>query len=191
MRRYELCAIGLQHTPAKQSMLTSICTIPRIIYGVLPVMETNKIRMDYIETELAKRHKQQMPADTANPNISAANQARSDVLSTTVALQREPASLGKLHEIDLGQETKLQNIARTEAATKRLVGDDRGASPAYEDSTPSIAASGKDGKPWRNRKRRNSEDIERDRLVEEVLRESKCMSCVLELQGLCGLLAHC
>ncbi|RHZ71171.1 hypothetical protein CDV55_108585 [Aspergillus turcosus] len=119
------------------------------------------------------KHIQQMPADNANSNISATSQASSDVPSTTVALQREPASLGKLHEIDLGQETKLQNIARTEAATRRLVGDDRGASPAYEDSTSSIAASGKDGKPWRNRKRRNSEDIERDRLVEEVLRESK------------------
>ncbi|KAF7116083.1 hypothetical protein CNMCM5793_004004 [Aspergillus hiratsukae] len=119
------------------------------------------------------KHIQQMPADTANSNISATGQASSAIPSTTVALQREPASLGKLHEIDLGQETKLQNIARTEAATRRLVGDDRGASPAYEDSIPSIAASGKDGKPWRNRKRRNSEDIERDRLVEEVLRESK------------------
>ncbi|RHZ49902.1 telomere length and silencing 1 family protein [Aspergillus thermomutatus] len=119
------------------------------------------------------KHIQQMPDDTAGSNDSATSLASSDSLSTTVALQREPASLGKLHEIDLGQETKLQNIARTEAATRRLVGDDRSASPAHEDSTSSIAASGKDGRPWRNRKRRNSEDIERDRLVEEVLRESK------------------
>ncbi|KAG2024931.1 hypothetical protein GB937_003153 [Aspergillus fischeri] len=119
------------------------------------------------------KHIQQMPANTTDSNISTTSQASSDGLSTTVALQREPASLGKLHEIDLGQEAKLQNIARTEAATRRLVGDDRDVSPANEDSTSSIAASGKDGRPWRNRKRRNSEDIERDRLVEEVLRESK------------------
>ncbi|KAF4216009.1 hypothetical protein CNMCM8980_005821 [Aspergillus fumigatiaffinis] len=119
------------------------------------------------------KHIQQMPANTTDSNISTTSQASSDDLSTTVALQREPASLGKLHEIDLGQEAKLQNIARTEAATRRLVGDDRDASPAHEDSTSSIAASGKDGRLWRNRKRRNSEDIERDRLVEEVLRESK------------------
>jgi hypothetical protein len=154
------------------------------------VIETNKIRMDYIETELAKRHRQQTSADTGDSNISATGQASSDIPSTTVALQREPASLGKLHEIDLGQETKLQNIARTEAATRRLVEDDRGASPAHEDPTSSIAPSGKDGRPWRNRKRRNSEDIERDRLVEEVLRESKCMSYVLVLK-VCRLLAHC
>ena len=31
----------------------------------------------------------------------------------------------------------------------------------------------KDGKPWRGRRRRNSEDIKRDKLVEEVLRESR------------------
>ncbi|GAQ06963.1 hypothetical protein ALT_4284 [Aspergillus lentulus] len=119
------------------------------------------------------KHIQQMPANTTDLSISTTSQASSDGLSTTVALQREPASLGKLHEIDLGQEAKLQNIARTEAATRRLVGDDRDASPAHEDSTSNIAASGKDGRPWRNRRRRNNEDIERDRLVEEVLRESK------------------
>lgn len=118
-----------------------------------------------------------MPANTTDSNTSTTSQASSDGLSTTVALQREPASLGKLHEIDLGQEAKLQNIARTEAATRRLAGDDRDVLPAHEDSTSSISTSGKDGRPWRNRKRRNSEDIERDRLVEEVLRESKCMSC--------------
>ncbi|PKX98543.1 telomere length and silencing 1 family protein [Aspergillus novofumigatus IBT 16806] len=136
-------------------------------------VDVDKHMMAYIETEMAKRHRQQMPANTTDLNISTTSQASSDGLSTTVALQREPASLGKLHEIDLGQEAKLQNIARTEAATRRLVGDDRDASPAHEDSTSSTAASGKDGRPWRNRKRRNSEDIERDRLVEEVLRESK------------------
>lgn len=126
---------------------------------------------------MAKRHRHQMPANTTDSNTSTTSQASSDGLSTTVALQREPASLGKLHEIDLGQEAKLQNIARTEAATRRLAGDDRDVLPAHEDSTSSISTSGKDGRPWRNRKRRNSEDIERDRLVEEVLRESKCMSC--------------
>lgn len=139
--------------------------------------------MAYIETEMAKRHRHQMPANTTDSNTSTTSQASSDGLSTTVALQREPASLGKLHEIDLGQEAKLQNIARTEAATRRLAGDDRDVLPAHEDSTSSISTSGKDGRPWRNRKRRNSEDIERDRLVEEVLRESKCMSCTRTLKS--------
>uniref|UniRef100_A0A093VLQ4 Uncharacterized protein n=1 Tax=Talaromyces marneffei PM1 TaxID=1077442 RepID=A0A093VLQ4_TALMA len=80
---------------------------------------------------------------------------------TNAFSKREPATLGKLHEIDLGQETKLQNIARTEAATRRMAGE----------SPDAVEEVGK-SKSWRNR-RRNREDIERDRLVEEVLRESK------------------
>ena len=35
---------------------------------------------------------------------------------------------------------------------------------------------GRDGKPWRGRKRRGSEDIKRDKLVEDVLRENRCKS---------------
>ncbi|GAB1202783.1 hypothetical protein APSETT445_001404 [Aspergillus pseudonomiae] len=87
--------------------------------------------------------------------------------------QREPASLGKLHEIDLGQETKLQNIARTEAATRKLAGDDEYEHLKHDDSLFKAAPVGKDERLWRRQKRRTSEDIERDRLVEEVLRESK------------------
>jgi len=85
--------------------------------------------------------------------------------------QREPATLGKLHEIDLGHENKLQNIARTAAATRRLAGGEN--VDSEDDSASTKPRIGKDGKPWRGRRRRNSEDIERDRLVEEVLRESK------------------
>lgn len=85
------------------------------------------------------------------------------LLSTANLPEREPAALGKLHEIDLGQEAKLHNIARTEEATKRMHGDD---------VEPQIKCPSSD-LPSRYRKRRTSEDIERDRLVEEVLRESK------------------
>lgn len=41
---------------------------------------------------------------------------------------------------------------------------------------------GKNGKPRRTRRRRNSDDMKRDKLVEEVLRESKrekCSGCML------------
>ncbi|KAJ6135963.1 hypothetical protein N7512_001123 [Penicillium capsulatum] len=85
--------------------------------------------------------------------------------------ERVPASLGKLHEIDLGQEAKLHNIARTEAATRRLAGDETEAT-AGEAAAPSEHVSLEDRR-WRHRKRRTSADIQRDRLVEEVLRESK------------------
>lgn len=126
--------------------------------------------MEYIESELAKRyHRNQTieePAQSAHVAGETMNRQ-----SGSQFPQREPAALGKLHEIDLGQEAKLQNIARTEAATRRLAGNK---SPSPEEEAQSKKTRlGKDGKPWRNRRRRNSEDIERDRLVEEVLRESK------------------
>ncbi|CAI7568072.1 unnamed protein product [Penicillium pancosmium] len=84
--------------------------------------------------------------------------------------EREPASLGKLHEIDLGQEAKLRNIERTEAATR---GFGSGESQIDRDRPgPGPGTAEDSGKSRRNR-RRTSADIERDRLVEEVLRESK------------------
>ncbi|EED23596.1 conserved hypothetical protein [Talaromyces stipitatus ATCC 10500] len=127
-------------------------------------VDVDKHMMEYIESEMARRQNlTQAERETSTAgrlDKSNANDSFSNAFS-----KREPATLGKLHEIDLGQETKLQNIARTEAATRRMAGE----SPDAVDESPSL---GQNGKPWRNR-RRNSKDIERDRLVEEVLRESK------------------
>lgn len=117
--------------------------------------------MEYIESELARR-KNRTQANEENSATGRLNQSDTNDSFSNAFSKREPATLGKLHEIDLGHETKLQNIARTEAATRRMAGEYPGA----------VEEVGRNGKPWRHR-RRNSEDIERDRLVEEVLRESK------------------
>lgn len=130
---------------------------------------TNKIRMNYIESEMAKRYRH-VPTDPPDFSMYHANETAGRQPPSELP-QREPASLGKLHEIDLGQEAKLRNIARTEAATKRLTTDGE---IVTSDQEAAPAPPTKDEKPRRNRKRRNSEDLERDRLVEEVLRESKC-----------------
>lgn len=130
-------------------------------------METNKIRMAYIESEMAKRFQHNLPSDKLDSDTRETGDRHAPAPSLNLP-QRQPASLGKLHEIDLGQETKLQNIARTEAATKHLAKDE-GPPQGTDEAGPSRDAAG-----WRNRKRRTSEDIERDRLVEEILRESKC-----------------
>jgi hypothetical protein len=147
--------------------------VDRHMYELIPpscsnvgAMRTNKIRMEYIDAEMAKRYKRS-PLPEGSPADQPDSQPMSDARSTQGQQQeRLPASLGKLHEIDLGQETKLQNIARTEAAARRLAGD--------EDSSggPTDRVEAR-GKSWRNRKRRTSADVERDRLVEEILRESK------------------
>ncbi|CAK48903.1 hypothetical protein AnigIFM59636_010573 [Aspergillus niger] len=136
-------------------------------------MATNKIRMDFIESEMAKRYRRDMPTEIAMHDTPSATEPKAAALSSADLPQRGPASLGKLHEIDLGHETKLQNIARTEAATKRLAGDGGQTPPTEQSPGPKMAPANGDQKTWRNRKRRTSEDIERDRLVEEVLRESK------------------
>ncbi|PYH90678.1 hypothetical protein BO71DRAFT_387179 [Aspergillus ellipticus CBS 707.79] len=132
-------------------------------------VDVDKHMMAYIESEMAKRYRRNMSTEPTGPPTG----ETTTVLSTNDLPQREPASLGKLHEIDLGHETTLQNIARTQAATRRLAGDDDHAPLAEPDPVSRMAVVGKDQRSWRNRKRRTSEDVERDRLVEEVLRESK------------------
>ncbi|KAJ5653575.1 hypothetical protein N7490_000578 [Penicillium lividum] len=128
---------------------------------------TNKIRMAYIDSEMAKRSKLSPLLDNSEASQSAETNNTSE--ASIPDQQRAPASLGKLHEIDLGQETTMQNIARTEAARRRIAGDEE--SPNFGEPERH-GRSGAD-KAWRNRKQRTSADIERDRLVEQVMRESR------------------
>ncbi|KAF9634598.1 hypothetical protein BFW01_g5493 [Lasiodiplodia theobromae] len=74
--------------------------------------------------------------------------------------QRQPAGMGKLMEIDLGPEAVQRNIERTEEATRRLQNGEL----LEQEMQP---------KGRRGRKRRTSEDIRRDKLVEEILKESR------------------
>ena len=83
-------------------------------------------------------------------------------------VERQPAALGKLHEVDLGPDATLRNIALTEAAQRKL----GGVEPELDSQTGKIRLR-RDGKPYGWRKRRNSDAIKRDKLVEEVMRESR------------------
>jgi hypothetical protein len=74
--------------------------------------------------------------------------------------------MGKLQEVDLGPDA----AARSQQAWEQLQGG-----PSEKESTGKVRL-GRDGKPRRQPKRRNSDDIRRDQMVEAVLRESKCMS---------------
>lgn len=76
---------------------------------------------------------------------------------------RLAAGQGKLEEVDLGPEAK----ARTEQAWKRLDGTE----PAEDPKEKSKAA--RYGYQGRKPKRRNSDAIRREQLVEQVLRETK------------------
>jgi hypothetical protein len=149
--------------------------VPSIsILNTVKQAETNEIRMEYIESELAKR-RQAVAAGSSTMSISTTTipgeVAYEQGSERTV--QKQPASLGKLHEIDLGPDATMKNIARTEAAARRLDGEEM---PVEENRGEKKPRLGRNGKPWRSRRRRNSDDVKRDELVEEVLRESKCMS---------------
>ena len=120
--------------------------------------------MAYIDSELTKRRHMH----PTSSNLSAKANGNSTASTIDVVVQRQPAALGKLQEVDLGPDAASLNAARTEVAKRRLEGGN-----AEPEEAPGKVRLGKDGKPRRARRRRNSDDVKRDKLVEEVLRESK------------------
>lgn len=153
---------------------------------------TDEGRMAYIDSELAKRRFEGAQAlvqdprqgsDFSGPEMNGAGRHDGQGESNKgVEVQRQPAALGKLLEIDLGDEARSRNVQRTEQARRRLDGEE------VEDETTQGGKTGKvrlgrDGKPWRGRKRRASDDVKRDKLVEEVLRENRCKSSFLPFRS--------
>ena len=126
--------------------------------------------MAYIDSELAKRRQGHDTSSFTSNGQSIEGLSLGGTL-IDAGIHKQPAALGKLHEIDLGPDATLKNIARTEAAQRRLEGGE----VEMEERTGKVRLR-KDGKPWRVRRRRNSEDIKRDKLVEEVMKESRRMS---------------
>jgi hypothetical protein len=116
----------------------------------------------YVDSQIAKQRLGNDQASFSNAGVEA---MRREVPESGngyhTALHRQPAALGKLQEIDLGPDAKARNIKQTEAATT-----------APEESGP-VQMTGR----GRRRKRRTSEDIRRDKLVEEVLRENRRKLC--------------
>ncbi|KAI9850333.1 MAG: hypothetical protein M1838_005838 [Thelocarpon superellum] len=150
------------------------------------VADVNKHMIAFIDAELAKRRRGDLSQSSASAVPDEADASHRDGMNappnpspsgTRDHLQRQPASLGKLHEIDLGPNATLSNIARTEAARRRMEGQMmEGEEDEEEKAGKRKIRIGKDGKPYRPKRRqarRTSEDMRRDRLVEEVLRESR------------------
>lgn len=123
------------------------------------------VRMAYIDSEISKiRAGETVPTDSAEDTALTHN-------GKTGTIQRQPASIGKITEIDLGPEAALKNESLTDVARRRLLGE----VIEEEDARPQKVRLGRDGKPIRRRKRwrRASEDLKRDALVEAVMKESK------------------
>lgn len=91
-------------------------------------------------------------------------------------VQRQPAALGKLQEVDLGDDVRSRNVEMTNRARRIQNGEtvvEEDQQNGKGKGKPGKVRLGPDGKPWRGRKKRGSDDIARDKLVEEVLRENR------------------
>jgi hypothetical protein len=99
-------------------------------------MVTDEGRMAYIDSELAKRSQAQAQAQVqaqaqsqashAHPPPSTSSQPTKSITDSKKELdvQRQPAALGKLLEIDLGDEARNKNVERTNQARRRLDGEE-------------------------------------------------------------------
>ncbi|KAI0889828.1 uncharacterized protein GGS22DRAFT_149234 [Annulohypoxylon maeteangense] len=160
----------------------------------------NKHMEEYIESELARRHHAVASSSSSVPTLrgstltapSASSQQVKETndnttTSTTTTTTTTPrpehphrALQGQLMEIDLGDEARSRNEALTERATRRFLhgetaaaDDEDGDASSGAGGRPRKVRLGRDGKPWRPRNRRTSDDVRRDQLVEEILRENR------------------
>ncbi|KAH8884011.1 hypothetical protein GQ53DRAFT_798035 [Thozetella sp. PMI_491] len=134
----------------------------------------NKHMEEYVESVLASRNRS-AANDTDGPGQNPAHPART---TPVVAPKAQPQGMmqGKLQEIDLGEEVRARNIAMTERARRRLEGNPAAEDDEEEDETgirQKKVRLGRDGKPWRPRNRRGSDDAKRDQLVEQFLSENR------------------
>jgi hypothetical protein len=129
------------------------------------VTDVDKHMMAYVEAAMSRRRGEAPSQDTTTtttttPTPTTTTEAGTGGGKSSYWAPTRPeargATLGKLHEVDLGEEVKQRNIALTAQALSR----------GSEEPAPSAGKKS-------NRRRRNSQDIERDRLVEEVLKETR------------------
>ncbi|KAL3417876.1 hypothetical protein PVAG01_10885 [Phlyctema vagabunda] len=142
--------------------------------------DVNKHMMAYIDSQLAARSSPSLSSSSAAKIKEAALfKAQEKNQRSDLDIPRQPASLGKLMEIDLGDEARARNIERTNQAQRRLNGEDisdsdDGMNGDGKKKKPPKVRLGRDGKPFRSRrKRRGSDDVKRDALVEAILKENR------------------
>ncbi|EQB55687.1 hypothetical protein CGLO_04362 [Colletotrichum gloeosporioides Cg-14] len=132
----------------------------------------NKHMMEYIESHLSNRNPSPSAETTTHTSSSLSSTAPAPVAGNDK--KAHPIMQGKLMEVDLGDEVRARNQAMTEKAARRLLGesvpDEEPEGGPRKAKKPRL---GRDGKPWRPRNRRGSDDVKRDQLVEEILRENK------------------
>jgi len=128
--------------------------------------------MAYIDSRLAS----QRMANSPTPPVAGLTFVKASNIKMEereeAKTQKQPAALGKLQEIDLGEEARSKNVQRTDMARRKMEGEE------VEEVAvkPVKVRLGPNGRPWRSRKTtRGSDDVKRDMMVEDVLRESRRM----------------
>ncbi|GAW18180.1 hypothetical protein ANO14919_076540 [Xylariales sp. No.14919] len=131
----------------------------------------NKHMEEYIEAELSRRHYTASDAHGLQSSNQPDGSTAHNESTADKGEEKHTALTGKLFEVDLGDEVRSRNAAMTDRARRKL----QGLTVEDEENTerPKKVRLGRDGKPWKPRKRRNSDDIKRDQLVDEILRENR------------------
>ena len=132
---------------------------------------TDKSRVAFVESEMAKRRAGNTNLHI-NPGDMRSIQQPEDGGYKPLPT-KDPATAGKIHEIDLGPDTTTRNIALTEAATKHLQSGQLTEPAGVEQRPTQKVRMGRDGKPRKPKNRRGSQDLKRDDFVDAVLKESK------------------
>lgn len=138
--------------------------------------------MAFIESKLSNHN-----ADNRNLNPLASHTSDSTAITGHTSQKTGVSTIaGTLQEVDLGPDATQRNVQRTQAATHRLEGGQIvDASSNARQRKPRL---GRDGKPLRPRKRRGSEDLARDALVESLLQEHRGKSLKRKFSQILSLL---
>ncbi|KIW95930.1 uncharacterized protein Z519_02996 [Cladophialophora bantiana CBS 173.52] len=155
--------------------------VNRFVGSTGQVVNVDKHMVAFIDSEMAKRRSHLLTSSNASqenseeePNHSSSSSDR-PVLPVQKPSTTNPASTRQLAEVDLGNSVHDSNLARTQAALERVKAGQAPVEEVDKPRRPRKPRLGRDGKPMkpRPRKRRNSEDIARDALVEQFLHENR------------------
>ncbi|KAH6648511.1 hypothetical protein BKA67DRAFT_575027 [Truncatella angustata] len=130
----------------------------------------NKHMTEFIESELAKRKSAASSSHGTSQGPSSECATASIPMEARHDLPIPTFVRGQLQEVDLGDDVRSKNEILTERARRKLQGE---VVDEEQSSRPKKVRLGRDGKPWRTRNRRTSDDIKRDQLVDEILRENR------------------
>lgn len=133
-----------------------LAVVNRFTHQTGQVLDVDKHMVAYVEAEMSRRRGERAAA-TAQHDGAAGQVSSNGSYWAPTRPEARGATLGKLHEVDLGEEAKALNIRRTQEAL----------GPVPASQPPPVETKS------RGRRRRNSQDVARDKLVEEVLKETR------------------